>query len=58
MKAMVLKAPRNLQFETLPTPKPANDQVLVRVTHSGICGTDLKIYTGGIPGRYPLIMGH
>ncbi len=58
MKAMVLKAPRNLQFETLQTPKPAKDQVLVRVTHSGICGTDLKIYTGGIPVRYPMIMGH
>jgi len=38
MKAMVLKAPRDLQFETLQTPKPAKDQVLVRVTHSGICG--------------------
>ena len=58
MKAMVLKAPRDLQFETLPTPKPTKDQVLVRVTHSGICGTDLKIYTGGIPVRYPMIMGH
>jgi len=58
MKAMVLKAPRDLQFETLQTPKPAKDQVLVRVTHSGICGTDLKIYTGGIPVRYPMIMGH
>ncbi|MFZ3213949.1 MAG: alcohol dehydrogenase catalytic domain-containing protein [Terriglobales bacterium] len=58
MKAMVLKAPRDLQLETLQTPKPAKDQVLVRVTHSGICGTDLKIYTGGIPVHYPMIMGH
>jgi 2-desacetyl-2-hydroxyethyl bacteriochlorophyllide A dehydrogenase len=32
--------------------------VLVRVTHSGICGTDLKIFTGAIPVSYPLIMGH
>ena len=33
-------------------------QVLVRVTHSGVCGTDLKIYNGAIPVGYPRIMGH
>ncbi len=32
--------------------------VLVRITHSGLCGTDLKIYKGAIPAQYPLIMGH
>jgi len=32
--------------------------VLVRVTHSGICGTDYKIYSGAIPVSYPRIMGH
>jgi len=32
--------------------------VLVRVTHSGICGTDLKIFTGAMPAAYPVIMGH
>ncbi len=37
---------------------PGPDEVLVRVQNSGICGTDLKIYTGAIPVRYPLIMGH
>jgi 2-desacetyl-2-hydroxyethyl bacteriochlorophyllide A dehydrogenase len=28
------------------------------VTHSGICGTDFKIYSGAIPVHYPRIMGH
>ena len=32
--------------------------MLIRVTHSGICGTDYKIYSGAIPVRYPRIMGH
>ena len=32
--------------------------MLVRVTHSGICGTDYKIYKGAIPVAYPRIMGH
>jgi 2-desacetyl-2-hydroxyethyl bacteriochlorophyllide A dehydrogenase len=30
----------------------------VRVTHSGICGTDYKIYSGAIPVTYPRVMGH
>jgi 2-desacetyl-2-hydroxyethyl bacteriochlorophyllide A dehydrogenase len=30
----------------------------VRVTHSGICGTDYKIFKGAIPVSYPRIMGH
>jgi 2-desacetyl-2-hydroxyethyl bacteriochlorophyllide A dehydrogenase len=58
MKAMVLKAPRELELDNVERPSPGHDQVLVRVTHSGICGTDLKIYEGGIPVRHPLIMGH
>jgi 2-desacetyl-2-hydroxyethyl bacteriochlorophyllide A dehydrogenase len=52
MKAMVLKAPSDLALEEVAAPKPAPGQVLVRVTHSGICGTDYKIV------RYPRIMGH
>ena len=33
-------------------------EALVRVTAAGICGTDLKIFTGGMPASYPVIMGH
>ncbi|MDH3641732.1 MAG: alcohol dehydrogenase catalytic domain-containing protein [Gammaproteobacteria bacterium] len=39
-------------------PAPAADECLVQVSHSGICGTDLKIFQGEIPVGYPLIMGH
>jgi 2-desacetyl-2-hydroxyethyl bacteriochlorophyllide A dehydrogenase len=58
MKAMVLSAPNQLALEDVAAPKPADGQVLIRVTHSGICGTDYKIYSGAIPVRYPRIMGH
>lgn len=58
MKAMVLRAPHDLALDHVERPKPGPAQVLVRVTHSGICGTDLKIYDGAIPVRHPLIMGH
>jgi 2-desacetyl-2-hydroxyethyl bacteriochlorophyllide A dehydrogenase len=59
MKAMILRAPRDLVADDVARPviEAAND-VLVRVTHSGICGTDFKIYSGAIPVSYPRIMGH
>ena len=58
MKAMILRAPSELALDDVPPPKPSRDQVLIRVTNSSICGTDLKIYNGSIPVRHPLIMGH
>jgi 2-desacetyl-2-hydroxyethyl bacteriochlorophyllide A dehydrogenase len=58
MKAMVLTAPSELALEEVAKPQADARQVLVRVTHSGICGTDYKIYNGSIPVRYPRIMGH
>lgn len=58
MKAMVLTAPGQLAAGTVAVPANRPGEVLVRVTHTGLCGTDLKIFTGAIPVRYPLIMGH
>jgi L-iditol 2-dehydrogenase len=58
MKALVLRRPYDLMVSDVATPEPAHDQVLVRMTNSGICGTDLKIFTGTMPARYPVIMGH
>ena len=58
MRAMVLTAPGELVQEEVARPARAAGDVLVRVTHSGICGTDYKIFNGSIPVRYPRIMGH
>jgi 2-desacetyl-2-hydroxyethyl bacteriochlorophyllide A dehydrogenase len=58
MKAMVLRAPLELEPDDVARPGPDLRQVLIRVTHSGICGTDFKIYNGSIPVKYPRIMGH
>src|SRR5688572_18416708 len=58
MKAMVLTAPGELVQDELARPTAGAGQVLVRVTHSGICGTDYKIFNGSIPVRYPRVMGH
>ena len=58
MKAMVLRAPWELVADDVSAPPPDSGQVLVRMTHSGICGTDFKIYSGAIPVSYPRVMGH
>jgi 2-desacetyl-2-hydroxyethyl bacteriochlorophyllide A dehydrogenase len=55
---MVLTAPGELTLDEVEKPARGPRDVLVRVTHSGICGTDYKIFNGSIPVRYPRIMGH
>ena len=58
MKAMVLEAPGKVALRELAMPEPAEGDALVRITHSGICGTDSKIFTGAIPAKLPVVMGH
>jgi 2-desacetyl-2-hydroxyethyl bacteriochlorophyllide A dehydrogenase len=55
---MVLRAAGDLALDEVALPATRDKQILVRITHSGLCGTDLKIYNGAIPVRYPRIMGH
>jgi 2-desacetyl-2-hydroxyethyl bacteriochlorophyllide A dehydrogenase len=58
MRAVVLRRPCDLAVLDVVRPEPRPGEVLVRVTHTGICGTDLKIFTGAMPVSYPIIMGH
>lgn len=58
MRAMVLRSPSDLVLEEVERPRTGPAQVEIRVTHTGVCGTDLKIFNGAIPVRYPRIMGH
>src|SRR5688500_8072540 len=58
MSALVLRKPHDVAVCTLARPEPGPGEVLVRMTHSGICGTDLKIFTGGMPAACPVVMGH
>lgn len=42
-----------------PIPDPAPGTLVLKVELSGICGTDIHIYHGKMPGvQYPLILGH
>ena len=58
MRAMLLDQPNQMSLETMDDPQPEDGQVLIKMTHAGICGTDAKIYQGKIPANYPLVMGH
>ncbi len=58
MKAAVLKAAKELKVEEVPVPAPGEGEVLVKVAANGLCHTDLTIYEGHVPVKYPVILGH
>jgi propanol-preferring alcohol dehydrogenase len=64
MKAWILDIPaavheRPLYLSDLPMPRPAENELLLRVTACGICRTDLHVVEGDLPvRRRPLIPGH
>src|SRR5579864_3329059 len=60
MWAMVLeKSGTPLRFKEVAVPKPAANQVLVKITACGVCRTDLHILDGELDKpKLPLIPGH
>ncbi len=58
MKAARIIQPGQMEFIDIAPPEPAEDEVLVRVMASGICGTDIHIFRGEYMGDYPVIPGH
>ncbi|MCL6498588.1 MAG: alcohol dehydrogenase catalytic domain-containing protein, partial [Firmicutes bacterium] len=42
-----------------PVPQPEVGECLVGIVACGLCGTDVKLRAGKVPGvRYPLVLGH
>jgi 2-desacetyl-2-hydroxyethyl bacteriochlorophyllide A dehydrogenase len=59
MKALVCDEPGRLALVSRPDPVRADGEVLVRIRHIGICGTDFHIFAGKHPFlEYPRVMGH
>ena len=61
MLAARLYGANDLRLEEIPTPKIADDEVLVKVKKAALCGTDLRMYKNGAAAatpEKPLIIGH
>ena len=58
MKAAQISKPNQLEIVDMPIPEPAENEVLIKVKASGICGTDVHIFRGEYLGDYPVIPGH
>ena len=60
MNAAVLTAPRQIDMQQLPDPVPAANEVLVRVTACGVCGSDVHIVHGQLTQSVvpPIVIGH
>ena len=56
----ILKEPWKIESIVKDTPQPAGREVLVRVHHVGICGSDIHLFKGSYsaPHTYPMLFGH
>jgi (R,R)-butanediol dehydrogenase/meso-butanediol dehydrogenase/diacetyl reductase len=57
MRAAVYHGAKDVRIEDRPVPVPGQGEVLVKVTRSGICGTDATEYLHG-PGLFPVHRRH
>src|SRR5688500_14364345 len=57
MRFSQLIAPRTSELVTAPTPAPGPGEVLVRITTSGVCASELHPWADGVPA-YPHRFGH
>ena len=59
MKAAVIHGPGKVTCDNVPDPQLKNERdIILKVTATAICGSDLHIYSGGIPQPRPMVLGH
>jgi 2-desacetyl-2-hydroxyethyl bacteriochlorophyllide A dehydrogenase len=59
MRAAVIDAPHSVVVRDVPDPTPDTGEVVIEVAGCGICGTDVHLVEGVLPGtQYPLVPGH
>lgn len=62
MNVARLHGPLSIQIDEMPVPEIGPREVLVRVAHCGVCGTDVEAYVGKQPRgwtiTYPFRLGH
>ena len=59
MKAIQFLGANQIGVNDIPVPETPEGWARIKVSHAGICGTDLNIYAGTHPrAKPPLVMGH
>jgi threonine dehydrogenase-like Zn-dependent dehydrogenase len=59
MKAAVIHGPKKVTYDTVDDPiLEKDDDIILKVTATAICGSDLHIYSGGLPQPRPMVLGH
>jgi threonine dehydrogenase-like Zn-dependent dehydrogenase len=59
MKAAVFEKVGVIKVKEVPVPEISDDEVLIKVKNTGICGTDWSIYNGWYSAdKLPMIAGH
>ena len=59
MKALVFHSPKNVSVDNVDDPHiEQSTDVILRVTSTAICGSDLHIYNGFIPQPQSMVLGH
>lgn len=59
MKAAVFHKPGDIRFDTVPDPEILDPRdIILKVTSTAICGSDLHILSGAVPQKDPMVMGH
>ncbi|MBC8033598.1 MAG: glutathione-dependent formaldehyde dehydrogenase [Chitinophagaceae bacterium] len=59
MKAAVIHGPGKITCDNIEDPKLKDSRdIILKVTATAICGSDLHIYSGGIPQPRPMVLGH
>lgn len=59
MKRMMLKSYKHFEPQVVEIPEPAKGEVLVKVSHLGVCGSDISAYYGKQPYiPFPIVLGH
>lgn len=57
MQGIVFLGDRNLELGEFPMPEPGIGEVVVRIRASGMCGSDLHFYRGGLEGNPGDVIG-
>jgi 2-desacetyl-2-hydroxyethyl bacteriochlorophyllide A dehydrogenase len=58
MRTIVIEKPGMISVQEVPIPVVNDNEVLIKVMSSGICGTDVHIFHGEYLGSYPIVPGH